>query len=197
MKGKRLINIIKENIKLYHQKDYININKVHLHGRIWKVNQYDKRSSNMVLIYLEELARYRRSPSRSRSISRSISPIGRRHRSKRKYSLSRSRSISNSSRSRSPTPKARNRSRPSSIRSHTREVEGDNSNVSRGKRSLSSSHSRSPSKSVSGSLSPIERGVSKAKSDIPSKKNNNSPPGGSRHPGLVSYGDGSPESHSK
>eukprot|EP00249_Psilotum_nudum_P024974 c29338_g1_i2 orf=370-2676(+) len=154
--------------------------------------------------------RYRRSssrsPSHSRSLSRSYSPVVRRER-RRNYSES-------PSRSRSPVEDSTRmndhlRSRVGSgIRSESKDV--DKSRPSRGRRgrtrSGSSSQSRSPKRSHAKSLSPRDRGASrgKAKSVTPSKKQSTpSPPSRSpsRHvPGkrsLVSYGDGSPDSHSR
>eukprot|EP00249_Psilotum_nudum_P024978 c29338_g1_i9 orf=1511-3433(+) len=154
--------------------------------------------------------RYRRSssrsPSRSRSLSRSYSPVVRRER-RRNYSES-------PSRSRSPVENSTHlndhlRSRVGScVRSGSKDMDvGRSARGRRGRtRSGSTSQSRSPKRLHSKNLSPCDGGDScgKVKSDTPSKKQGTpSPPSRSpsRHvPGrrsLVSYGDGSPDSHSR
>lgn len=158
----------------------------------------------LIMLWFISLNRYRRSPSRSpsgsRSLSRSVSPpVSRRGRGKRKYSRSRSRSRSRSPVEDRPRNSDHNRSRPSSIRSHSKDVDGNHASKGRrAQRSPSSSLSRSPRTAASRSLSPPEREVSKAKSDTTPKKKPRSPSPPSRsHRSLVSYGGGSPESHSK
>ncbi|KAJ7537416.1 hypothetical protein O6H91_11G005100 [Diphasiastrum complanatum] len=154
--------------------------------------------------------RYRRSRTRSRSLSRSRSPLVRRDRGRRTYSRSPSRSHSPHEERPRISDNLKARLGRQQAGSQSKDTDGNGSVRSGKNRSLSrSSHeSRSPRRSASKSLSiRSDHEPSKDKVVAPSRRQRpasgslSRSPSRSRSPpanrSLVSYGGGSPDSHSK